>query len=452
VTSPQATTGAGPQQPDEPDVLVIGAGIVGLFCAYHLSRRGLRVTVLERGQVGGAHSCSSGNTGFVGTQGAQPLAQPALRAHGLHRLWYPDSPMRVRLSPDPQLWRWLWQFRQACGLVHAQAGFQLLLELKRRSLAILRDLCAGGPLADRFRAPGMVVAFRSAPGFAAACAEVPAAVAGGVPLRVLGGPELAQLCPGVDFDICGALYNEEGAYLELPAFVQELAAELERRQVRIVPHTEVTGFTVKGDRLIAVHTRHRRWRPTELVIAAGSWSSACARLLGLRLMLQPVTGHALTMPAPPRSPRLPIVLGEARIAVAPLDDRIRFAGSLELAGMDGRVRPDRVRAMLAAVRSYLPGLESRQPVQTWTGLRPCTPDSLPLLGRSPRHRNVWVSCGHGHIGMGLAPATGELLADLVSGQAPRSDVRPLRVDRFDRAATARPTGRAKTSDPAQRPA
>jgi D-amino-acid dehydrogenase len=424
------TAGDGPPTRHDPDVLVVGGGVVGLFCAYHLRRRGAGVTVVERGAVGGPGSCSSGNTGFVGTQGAAPLAEPAVLDRGLPGLLDPDGPLQVRPRWDGELPRWLWHFRRACTEEAARASFGVLLEMKRRSLAILHELCAAGGLASTFTAGGILVAFRTPAAFEQACRSVPRAVAGGVPLRVLGPGELAALEPDVEFDVCGALLNEEGAYLHLPDFLRELARTLRESGVEVLERCEVVGFEAAGGEVTGVRTTRGDFRPRETVLAAGSWSAGHARALGVPLPLQPAKGHAVTVEAPPKAPRLPVVLSEARVAAAPLGDRLRLGGTVELSGMDGSVSRRRVDGILDAARSYLPGLGGAEPVETWTGLRPCTPDGLPLLGRADPYRNLTVACGHGPIGMGLAPAGGELVARLVAGERPDTDPAPFRVGRY----------------------
>ncbi|HVB44607.1 MAG TPA: FAD-dependent oxidoreductase [Streptosporangiaceae bacterium] len=423
---------AGPARRD-PDVLVLGAGIAGLFCAYFLRRGGASVTVLDRGPVGGPQTCSSGNTGFVGTQGAAPLAEPGVLAQGLRWLASSRSPFSVKPRPSAELASWLWQFRRRCNEADARACFGLLLEMKRRSLDILREVCAEPDLAGSFLMPGMVVAFKTAQGFDKACRSVPQAVARGVPLRVLGTAELRELEPDTDFDISGALFNAEGAALRVPEFVLAFAAMLADLGVEIVGDAEVTGFGVAGSRIERVRTAHGDFAPGEVVVATGAWSARCARLLGVRLLLQAAKGYAITVPAPPAGPRLPVLLSEGKVALMPLGDRLRFGGTLELAGLDTSVAQRRVDGIVATVRSYLPGLEISPTRQVWSGLRPCTPDSLPFLGRVTRYQNLSLACGHGYIGMGLAPVGGRMIAQVLAGEQPEMDLAPFRADRFGRA-------------------
>ncbi|WP_067538565.1 NAD(P)/FAD-dependent oxidoreductase [Nocardia crassostreae] len=414
----------------DPDVVVIGGGVAGLWCARALRCRGATVTVLERGALGGPQSCSTGNTGFVGTHGAAPLAVPGMAELAVPGAVDADESWRVTPDADAGLRHWLEHFRRSCTAEAAAAGFRTLIALKKRSLEILLELCATDCTAATFESPGIVLAFKSAEGFAEASRAVARTVAGGVPLRVLGPGELDELEPKTRFDIHGALYNPEGAYLHVPDFLLEFGRLLRAEGVEIGEHTEVTGFTVRDRKVLRLSTTHGDLRPGQVVIAAGAWSGECARMAGMDLLVQPVKGHTVTVDRPPSAPTRPVLLSEARVAMVPLGDRLRIGGQLKLAGMSTETSADRVRAVLGAAREYLPALEDTATVATWSGLRPCTPDGLPLIGRAAALANILVAAGHGHIGMGLAPATGELAAQLLAGEQPTTDPNPLRPDRF----------------------
>ena len=414
-----------------PDVLVIGGGVVGLCCAHHLRRGGASVVVVERGAVGGPDSCSYGNTGFVGTQSA-PLAEPGVLALGIRWLSSASSPFHVRMQPDPDLRRWLWHFRAACTEEAARTGSALLEDMKRRSQEILRELCAGGGMASVYSAAGLLVAYRTPRAFEKACAAVPPAVSRGVRLRALEPEALRALEPEVEWDVCGAVHDEDAACLRAPGFVVELARLLEEMGVEIRAHEPVVGFEAADGRVAAVRTSRGNVWPREVVIAAGAWSTQWARKLGVHLELQPARGYSVTAGRPRGAPRLPVLLSEGRVAVMPLGDRIRYGGTLELSGMDGAISERRVEAIRRTVDEYLPGLESTETLEVWSGLRPCTPDGLPLIGRAQPYRNLSVACGHGQIGMGLAPITGRLIAQILAGEPPDLDLAPFRVGRYSR--------------------
>ncbi|MFI9402410.1 NAD(P)/FAD-dependent oxidoreductase [Nocardia sp. NPDC052316] len=420
--------GAAPVRSD-PDVVVVGGGVAGLFCAYHLRRGGASVTVLERGALGGPQSCSSGNTGFVGTHGAAPLAEPGMRSLRTLAMLSPDAPFYVKPRLDGELLRWLGHFGRACSATAAAAGFRALVGMKKRSLDILLGLCESPSIAATFESPGIVLAYRTAAGFAAASRSVARTVASGVPLRVLGSGELDELEPKTRFAIHGALYNPEGAYLRVPEFVVEFGRLLREMGVEICERTDVLGFEVRARKVVGLHTNRGHLHPRDVVVAAGAWSTACARLAGVGLMLQPIKGYSVTMDMPPEAPSRPVLLSEGRVAMVPLGDRLRIGGTLELTGMNNDISARRVRGMVRTVHEYLPELAETRTRETWSGLRPCTPDGLPLIGRTGL-RNLLVAVGYGHIGMGLAPAGGELISQLLAGEQPITDPVPLRPDRF----------------------
>jgi D-amino-acid dehydrogenase len=198
----------------------------------------------------------------------------------------------------------------------------------------------------------------------------------------------------------------------------------------IVIGEAVTGFRTAAGSVTEVRTDTGAIRPREVVIAAGAWSAPLAKLLDLDLPVQPVKGYTITVKTPANAPRHPVLLMEGTVAVRPLDDRLRFGGDLELAGFDRTVSRRRTTRMLNTVRAFLPELEWAGQPEVWTGFRPCTPDSLPLLGRVPGYANLTIAAGHGHSGMGLAPACGELIAQLLSDRQPLIDPTPFRPERF----------------------
>jgi D-amino-acid dehydrogenase len=340
-----------------PDALVIGGGVVGLFCAYHLRRGGASVTVLERGPIGGPQSCSSGNTGFLGTHGA----------------------------PVPEL-----------------------MDLKRESLALVRELGV-----DAFAAPGMILAYRTEQAFDEACRTVPALVARGIPMRVLDTGELSTLEPSVSAH--GGLCNEEGAYVRVPEFLQELAKVVAGMGVELHQDTEALDVEVTGRAVRQVRTTRGDFRPAEVVLAAGVWSAGLAGL-DLDLPIEPVRGHSFTVKGPALRHPVTLGAGDETLALAPIGAGFRVGGGRERVGFDGTVHRQQVDSMLQTVRAYLPDLGNVEATEVWTGLRPSTPDGVPIIGRVPGYENLSIACGHGHIGMGLAPAGGRLLAERVLGR------------------------------------
>lgn len=358
----------------DPDVLIVGGGVVGLFCAYYLRLAGAQVVVVERGSVGGPQSCSHGNTGFFGTQGAAPFA----------------GPFDAVNAADAGVRSWLGLFERD---KKADAG--PLWELKRRSLELLRELDFAS-----IATTGVVLAFKTRQAFERLRD-------GPIPWQVLSSEEAHEL----ELDVYGALYNPDAGFVRAPDFVIELARKVESMGVRICEHTEVLGAK-------------------EIVIAAGAWSAGLARERGIELALQAVKGYSVTVKTPPGAPRVPVLLSEGHVAIAPLGDRLRLGGVMDLSGLDDEISPSHVDSLRRTAHEYLPGLDFGESLEVWAGFRSCTPDSLPFLGRAPGRRNLSFACGHGHIGMGTAPASGKLMAQLLLGEPTDMSLDPFRIDRW----------------------
>jgi D-amino-acid dehydrogenase len=209
-----------------------------------------------------------------------------------------------------------------------------------------------------------------------------------------------------------------------------LRREAERRGVAFV-RAEVTGWRAARGRIDAVCTAEGDQAADQYVVSAGTWSTSLARGLGLRLPMQAGKGLSLTLPRPRRLPVHCAILSEARVAVTPMGDALRFAGTMELCGIDRTVSPARVRGLVRSVPRYLPDFTDADfaGVSAWSGLRPCSPDGLPYLGRSSRYSNLLIGTGHAMVGVSLGPITGRLLAEILSGEPPSIDVQALSPDR-----------------------
>jgi D-amino-acid dehydrogenase len=171
----------------------------------------------------------------------------------------------------------------------------------------------------------------------------------------------------------------------------------------------------------------------EIVMAGGAWSAGMARELGIKLLIEPAKGYSVTFKRPPGIPSTPIMMAESKVVMTPMDDMLRFAGTLELAGFDLSINKRRLLAILKTARSYLPDTDpdALELIEIWRGLRPCSPDGLPYLGRPRRYDNVIVATGHGMKGISLAPITGKIVSQLAANQAPATDLTALRIERFD---------------------
>jgi D-amino-acid dehydrogenase len=431
------------------DAVVIGGGVIGVCAAYYLARAGRDVLLLDRhGQEGAS---SSGNAGLAGPRHAIPLAAPGVPRKAIRWMLDPESPFYVQPRPDPGLLRWLWRFYRSANAAHVRRSLPVLYGLSVLSLELFDELIAEHHIACHYSREGHLVVHRTERGLATGLDEARLLAEQGVRSRAVDRPELQRRLPAVAPDVAGAIHFPDCVHMDPGLFLEGMVQAAVGLGVRILQPAGVLGFEVSGRRVAAVHTARGTLSPRTVVLAAGAWSDTLAARLGLRLPIQPAKGYSITVACPAGLPNLGMLLAESKVAVTRMGERLRFAGTLELAGRDVGIRPRRVRAIERAVRTYLPGLKLPEPEpsrpdvpglkqpapadggtrEIWRGLRPCTPDGLPCLGRPSALDNLIIATGHAMIGLSVGPATGKLVAQIAQGEEPAVDLALLRPDRFD---------------------
>ena len=411
-------------------ILVIGGGIIGLSTAHYCVQRGRRVTVVDRNPQQ-RDGCSFGNAGMIVPSHFIPLAAPGMVKLGLKWMWNPESPFYVKPRLSWDLLTWGWRFWRAANKGHVSRCAPLLRDLQLASRAAFEELAAQG---HEF---GLV-----AKGLAMLCREphileeeaemAEQARALGIPAEVLDAKQMAALEPGVTMDIAGAIYFPKDCHLSPARLMQSLEDGLLKNGAQFHWETEVTGFVHEGSRLVAVKTSRGEMAADEVVLAGGSWSPLLARELGLSIPMQAGKGYSLTLPQPRQLPKICSILAEARVAVTPMDGALRFGGTMEIAGLNEDITARRVQGIIKAAVKYYPEFRTEDfaGIQPWRGLRPCSPDGMPYMGRTGKFANLVIATGHAMMGLSLAPATGKLMAQVIDGEKPDFDLALLSPDRF----------------------
>ena len=251
-----------------------------------------------------------------------------------------------------------------------------------------------------------------------------------IPLKVIDQTEVHELEPALLPQVIGGIYYPRDGHINPHRFVTGLAEKAQSLGAQIWTKTEVKGFESSQGKIAKIFTTRGDITPTQVILATGSWSPDVARDLKLRIPIQAAKGYSITLENPSVAPKIPLSFGEARVVVNPLGNSLRLAGTLELAGMDFSINSRRVDAMRKASSGYLAGLDTAKVIEIWRGLRPCTPDGLPIISRSREFDNLIIAAGHAMLGMSLGPITGKLVSQLVNGEKTEVDVFPFRMERF----------------------
>ena len=413
--------------PPHDDVLIIGGGAIGLATALALLEAGRGVRILEAGAVGGG--ASHGNCGTITPSHAPPLAAPGVVAQALRWMFTPDAPLYLKPRVDPALWHWLLRFAVRCNPRDWRQSTQARAALLNDARARLADWVSRYDLQCEFEEEGLDYVFRDPRRFQQYVDESVVLKTFGIATQVFGGTDYEREEPAMLPGVAGAIRFPGDARLRPDRYVAELARVVRERGGVIEEQCRVDRLEPTSDDVRLATSQGER-KGGDAVIALGAWTPAFARRLGIRAPIQPGKGYSITYSRPARVPRHPMVLKDRSVCVTVWGSGFRLGSTMEFSGHDDTLNATRLAALERGAREFL-----REPVgaevhERWCGWRPMTWDDLPLLGRAPGQRKVWIAAGHGMLGISMSTATGQLMADLMTGRPPAFDPSPYRPERF----------------------
>ena len=413
--------------PPHDDVLIIGGGAIGLATALALLEAGRSVRILDAGAVGGG--ASHGNCGTITPSHAPPLAAPGVVAQALRWMFTPDAPLYLKPRVDPALWYWLLRFAARCNPRDWRQSTQARAALLNDARARLADWVGRYGLQCEFEEEGLDYVFRDPRKFQQYVDESVLLKEFGIATQVFGGADYEREEPAMLPGVAGAIRFPGDARLRPDRYVAELARVVRERGGLIEPQCRVDRLESMPDG-VRLATSRGEYRGRDAVIALGAWTPAFARRLGIRAPIQPGKGYSITYSRPALVPRHPMVLKDRSVCVTVWGSGFRLGSTMEFSGHDDTLNATRLAALERGAREFL-----REPVgaevhERWCGWRPMTWDDLPLLGRAPGQRKVWIAAGHGMLGISMSTATGQLMADLMTGRPPAFDPSPYRPERF----------------------
>ncbi|PZQ81333.1 MAG: amino acid dehydrogenase [Ancylobacter novellus] len=409
------------------DILVVGAGIVGLASAFHLLGEGRRVTLVERGGV--AEGASFGNAGAFAFTDILPLASPGILRKAPKWLLDPLGPLALPPSYLPQILPWLFRFWRASLPDRYAHSLLVQSRLMRLASSAMETMLREAELESLVRRDGNLQLYESEAELAAAQPGWDARAREGIAFEHARGARLAELQPGLSPRFTVGTFTPHWQTVSDPyRFALALFDAVMRRGGSIV-HGEAVRIepTSEGIRLnLADGTT---LRANQLVVAGGAWSRPLAKALGDAIPLETERGYNTTLPPGAFDLKRQLTFGGHGFVVTPLATGIRVGGAVELGGLKAPPNFKRSQAMMKKAAAFLPGLRAEGGRQ-WMGFRPSLPDSLPVIGPSRADRRVFYAFGHGHLGLTQSAATGRLIADLAAGRTSSIPLDPFRPDRF----------------------
>jgi D-amino-acid dehydrogenase len=359
-----------------------------------------------------------------------PLASPGSLTKGLKWMWSQASPFAIRPRLDWALMKWLIAFAGACKEEKVRESIPVLRDLTFRSLALYRDLCSVEGVRCDLRNDGTLTVFATPEGLEEGRRDADLLGEYGITTEIWRPGQVTQSEPQINPQIAGGILYPQDAQISPSDFVESLSAVAQSMGTSILASTQVTGFRQEGKTITTVQTTRGEFRPKIVVLAAGADSTRLAGMLGVQLPIEAGKGYSFSVPSDQFGPSRALLLSEAKVAVSPFRGRTRFGGTLELSGLDYTIDAARVIAIRESSNRYLSASLLVNVEEKWTGLRPCTPDGLPIISRIPSVRNLVVASGHAMLGVSLGPISGSLAAQLAQEKQPEFNLDPLSASRF----------------------
>lgn len=414
--------------PIKSDVLIVGAGVIGLAAAYELSKAGAKVTVIDKFEPG--FGCSYGNAGWITPCFAMPLPMPGMLFKSFRWLMDPESPLYIKPELSPTLVSWLLRFMASMTNKKMLTSVDALTQLSLQSIEIYKKLSATTEKPFSFEQKGLFMVAQSHDGYKYARKEMDLVARNGVPGRLMNEDEARAFEPALTKRIKGGVFFPDEAHAEPLQVTQCLAHEAKKLGAQILSKTEVIDFTLGNGGIRSARTTRGIFEAEQFVLATGAWSLRMGQTLGLKIPVLGGKGYAIiTDPLSP-NPQRPMMLVEKKVAVTPRSGTLRLAGTLELVNQDETFTTRRVEAIVRGAREFMNVPETIRYHEIWRGLRPCTPDGVPILGRTSKYPNLLLATGHQMLGLQSATGSGKLISDLTLGRPTDVDPKPFRADRF----------------------
>ncbi|MEE9383699.1 MAG: FAD-dependent oxidoreductase [Nannocystaceae bacterium] len=409
--------------------VIVGAGVIGICCAYYLLRRGQRVTVIEAREIAGA--ASKGNAGSI-APGHEPINRPGQIWQAFKWMFSSTSPLYIASRPDIALARWLWSFHRHCRHEFCDESMRLLGPMGHRSAQLYDEITETENLDCNYQKGGYYSIFRTRKGLDGAKRQAEVIAELGYAPEILSGHAVRDREPALAEDVIGAVRYPESSWCDPQRFVLQLAERVVQLGGVIRDHTPVRALAVEQGRVRGVHTATDTAEADTVLLATGAETPRLLAGTGYRLPLQPAKGYHRQYTGGSGVPKLnlPCVLGEAYVFCTPIGDALRLAGTLEFSGFNLEMRTERLEQLSRAAQAYFREVDLPAPTSQWCGQRPCLPDGLPAIGWVPGFQGLAIATGHAMMGLTLGPVTGELVAQLLLDGATQLDLSLVRPDRF----------------------
>ena len=409
-------------------VVVIGGGIIGLCSAYYLQKEGHQVTIVDQSNMDGGASYV--NAGYISPSHIIPLSAPGVMKQGLKWMFNPASPLYIKPRLDMDLLKWAWAFNKSCNANHVAKAIPIIKDIAVLSHELYHDIKSEEKFTFHLEDKGLLMLCQTEKKLKGEMELVKKANDIGLEANMVDYDGLKKLEPNIEINAIGAAFFKCDSHSTPYEFMKEMTTYLLSKGVTIFANERVENLTTNNGSIVSVTTNNQSLKADEFVLAAGAWTPFLTKKLRLKLLMQAGKGYRINTT---RSTgiTIPAILVESKAAITPMHGFTRFAGTMEIAGINHNINKVRVDAIANAVTRFYPNIEltAEEKNEATCGLRPVTPDGLPYIGKSSKCKNLTVAAGHAMMGWSMATATGKLVQESIDGEKPSIKMDMFHPDR-----------------------
>lgn len=409
-------------------VIIIGGGIIGLCSAYYLQKEGHQVTIIDKSDI--TSGASFVNAGYITPSHFIPLAAPGMITKGIKWMMNSSSPFYVKPRLNSDFLNWFWAFRKSATKSKVEKAIPVIKDVNLLGRELFEALKASKDFDFHYERKGLLMCYQTEKAGVEEWDVGQIGIKEGLHVEHLTKEEVKKLEPNINLNIKGAVYYNCDAHTTPSEFMNGMVSYLKSKGVAFHINEEVKDFSISEGKISKINTNKQEFKADEIILATGSWSPLLAKKLGIKIPIEAGKGYRINVERD-TGIQMPSILVEAKVAVTPMNGFTRFAGTMEIGGINHDINKNRVRAIAKAGESYYNGLKIEQSEieNASCGLRPCTPDGIPYIGRTSKCDNLTIATGHAMMGWSLGPATGKLVSEIISNKKTSLNLSPFNPDR-----------------------
>tara|TARA_B110000037_G_scaffold217777_1_gene279510 strand:+ start:8316 stop:9563 length:1248 start_codon:yes stop_codon:yes gene_type:complete len=409
-------------------VIVIGGGIIGLCSAYYLQKDGHEVIIIDKSSM--SSGASFINAGYLSPSHIVPLSAPGVMKQGIKWMFNKSSPLYIKPRLDLDFLKWTWAFNKSCTSKHVKKSIPVIKDITVWSQELYDEIKENSSFNFHYKKKGLLMLCQTEKMLEEEVEVAKLASDVGLEATEISLSKLKELEPNITINTQGAVFFKCDSHMTPNEFMEEMKAYLIGKGVEIVTGEKVENVEVNAGKVTSIQTETQSFVGDEYVLATGSWTGELGKKLGLKLLMQAGKGYSINTT---RSTgiSIPAILAEAKIAVTPMNGFTRFAGTMEVAGINHTIDKSRVETIANGTKKYYPDvtLTQREKEKALCGLRPVSPDGLPYIGKSTKCSNLTIAAGHAMMGWSMGTATGKLVSQIIGERKTTLNVDPFHPDR-----------------------